>query len=224
MWKKHNASIMFFILALMVFTILYFTTFGITAFKGTAFKEPFDSATAMEDRGSPDTSHTVDMPLTTTTSCTNFCGPQSQCAKTRDQCTSDVDCPGCQPVLPPEDKSPTKDVPGQNDAGKLGYFAPQYSTLTTDIGTQAAFYYPASKISPGSKTAKVAQQQQSEIGLTAAGKEGQRLFNKKNAYLRRQGRWKYEPKYPPRDSATGLFLDEDGPLAANAYLSNKTNE
>jgi len=223
MWKKHNTSIMFFILALVALTILYFalstfkgTAFKGTAFKGTAFKEAFDSAIT-RDRGTPDTSHTVDMPLTTTTSCTNFCGPQSQCAATRDQCTSDVDCPGCQPVLK-SDETWTKDVRGQNDAGKLGYFAPQYSTLTTDIGTQAAFYYPASRIGAGSKTAKVATAQL-EGGLTPAGKEGQRLFNKKSAYLRKQGRWKYEPKYPPRDSTTGLFVNEDGPLAANAYLS-----
>jgi len=171
------------------------------------------------DRGTPDTSHTVNLPLTTTTSCSNFCGPQSQCAKTRDQCTSDVDCPGCQPVLPPENKELGPDVPGQNDAGKASFSAPQYSTLTTDMGTQAAFYYPAGPLESGSKTAQVAVAQLGS-GPTNAGKEGQRLFNKKNAYLRHDGesRWTFEPKYPDRESATGMFLDEDGPLAANSYL------
>ena len=181
--------------------------------------EGFDSQTGTQDRGTSDTSHTVNMPLTSTTSCTNFCGPQAQCAKTRDQCTSDVDCPGCRPIVP-EPEAPLKpEVRGQNDAGKLGFLAPQYSSLTTDMGTQAAFYYPASKIGAGSKTAQVATANL-EGGLTPAGKEGQRLFNKKNEYLRRHGgkRWKFEPRYPERESATGMFLDEDGPLAANAYL------
>ena len=172
----------------------------------------------LEDRGTSETSHNVNLPLTTTTSCSNFCGPQSLCAKTRDQCTSDVDCPGCQPVVPATDKSYGPDIRGQNDAGKLGYFSPQYSTLTTDIGTQASFYYPASAIAPGSKTAQVAIANLG-TGLTVAGKEGQRLFNLKNAYLRKQETGlEFEPKYPARESATGLFVDKDAPLAANAFL------
>jgi len=171
------------------------------------------------DNKSSDTNHIVDMPLTTTTSCSNFCGPRSQCAKTRDQCTSDVDCPGCQPVLPPEDKKLTQDVPGQNDAGKASFAAPQYSSLTTDIGTQAAFYYPDGPLESGSKTEQVAVAQLGS-GPTKAGNEGQRQFNKKNAYLRHddKSRWTYEPKYPDKESATGMFLNEDGPLAANSYL------
>lgn len=179
------------------------------------YKETFESM--IEDRGTPDTSHTVNLPLTTTTSCTNFCGPQSQCAKTRDQCTSDIDCPGCQPILPPPQTYERSDVRGQNDAGKQSYLTPQYSGLTTDIGTQAAFYYPPSRLEKGSKDAQVATAQLG-TGPTPAAIEGQRLYDKKNAYLRRQGRWKFEPKYPERVSATGMFMDLDGPLAANAYL------
>jgi len=172
---------------------------------------------AIKDRGTPDTNHTVNLPLTTTNSCSNFCGPQSQCAKTRDQCTSDIDCPGCQPILPSDDDNVGPDVRGQNDAGILGLLAPRYSSLTTDIGTQAAFYYPASSIGPGSKTSQVAVAQLGS-GPTLVAKEGQRLFNKKNAYLRRQGRWMFEPKYPASESATGMFMDNDGPLAANSFL------
>ena len=32
------------------------------------------------------TSHTVDLPLTITYSCTNFCGPTARCAKTGQRC------------------------------------------------------------------------------------------------------------------------------------------
>jgi hypothetical protein len=211
--RKIGMVLLLFTILLAGFTLALTLTFGFPRIEG------FDSQTGIQDRATADTSHTVDMPLTTTTSCTNFCGPQAQCAKTRDQCTSDVDCPGCQPLLPDPDPPLGPEVRGQNNAGKLGFLAPQYSSLTTDMGTQAAFYYPASKIGAGSKTAQVATAQLGS-GITAAGKEGQRLFNKKNEYLRRHGgkRWKFEPRYPDRESATGLFLDEDGPLAANAYL------
>lgn len=179
----------------------------ISCFTATATKEGY------EDLGTPDTNHNVPLPLTTTTSCRNFCGPQSQCALTRDQCTSDVDCPGCQPVLPPQNTFTTPDVRGQNDAGKLSYYTPQYSTLTTDMGTQAAFYTPTSK------TATVAIPQTGS-GPTATAKEGIRLFNKKNAYKRKQQgaqEWQFELHYPKRETTTGMFVD-DGPLAANSYL------
>ena len=41
------------------------------------------------------TSHTVNLPLNTTTTCQNFCGPTARCAITGHQCSSDADCPGC---------------------------------------------------------------------------------------------------------------------------------
>jgi hypothetical protein len=40
-------------------------------------------------------SHSVDLPLTTTYSCKNFCGPTSKCAITGEQCFIDADCKGC---------------------------------------------------------------------------------------------------------------------------------
>ena len=46
----------------------------------------------------PEYSHSVDLPLTTTYSCKNFCGPPARCSITGQQCTSDIDCPGCQPM------------------------------------------------------------------------------------------------------------------------------
>jgi hypothetical protein len=46
---------------------------------------------------SPEYSHTVNLPINDPLSCKNFCGPMSQCAITRTQCTSDIDCFGCTP-------------------------------------------------------------------------------------------------------------------------------
>ena len=42
------------------------------------------------------TGHAIDMPYFTDYTCSNWCGPQSQCLLTRQQCSSDVDCGGCQ--------------------------------------------------------------------------------------------------------------------------------
>lgn len=43
-----------------------------------------------------DTSHTVDLPINTTVDCKNMCGPLNRCSITGEQCTSDIDCYGCQ--------------------------------------------------------------------------------------------------------------------------------
>lgn len=45
------------------------------------------------------TGHAVDMPYFADYKCNNWCGPQSQCLFTRTQCTSDVDCGGCQDII-----------------------------------------------------------------------------------------------------------------------------
>ena len=89
------------------------------------------------NKESSKTSHTVDLPLTTTYSCQNFCGPTARCAITGQQCFTDIDCPGCQPYSPPLPKSSSSDsVPGNDGAGKLTWnMTPQYSPLTTGFGT-----------------------------------------------------------------------------------------
>ena len=91
------------------------------------------------DLGDPSTNHNVNQPINTTYQCSNMCGPLSRCSITGEQCTSDVDCTGCQPKIQPQ--TDTKNTRGQNDAGKLTTEqTPTYSTLTTDIGTQATLY------------------------------------------------------------------------------------
>ena len=49
-----------------------------------------------KDLNSPLYSHNVNLPINDPISCKNFCGPKSQCLITREQCTSDVDCKGCE--------------------------------------------------------------------------------------------------------------------------------
>ena len=159
-----------------------------------------------QDRGTPDTSHTVNLPINTTYSCRNFCGPTARCSITGQQCTADVDCPGCQPFVPP--LSTTNNcIPGENDAGKMTLgVSPTFSTLTTDIGTQARLY----------SNNKLAKSPQANLGVNTWRSKfdiSQKLFKERYHC----DSYPYLSKYPKRYSDTGMFL-EDGPLASNAYL------
>lgn len=152
-------------------------------------------------------SDTVDLPLTTTYSCKNFCSPTARCAITGQQCMADIDCPGCQPNTPPSQRL-TKSVPGDNDAGKLTWgVTPQYSTLTTDIGTRA-------KIITDNKFSKPAQANFGVDTWTSSFVESEKLFNARY----KPPKLLNMPNYPKRFSLLGSFYD-DGPLPSNAYLS-----
>jgi type II secretory pathway pseudopilin PulG len=161
---------------------------------------------AIQDRGGSDTSHTVSLPLTSTTSCTNFCGPTARCSISGQQCTADIDCPGCQPYVPP--LPPSKNcVPGQNDAGKLTLgVTPTFSTLTTDIGTKAKLYTK-------NRFEKPAQANFGVNTWRSHFDESQKLFLDRYQCTSQTN----ELTYPLRYSDTGMFLQE-GPLASNAYL------
>jgi hypothetical protein len=156
------------------------------------------------------TSHTVDLPLTTTYSCKNMCGPQARCSITGQQCTADIDCPGCQPKISGvKTQSGTKNVPGNNDAGKLTVgVTPQYSPLTSDMGTKAL------KIS-GKEFSKTPSP---TFGINTWRDDfdaEQKLFDKR---YKPPNDIEFMPSYPPRYSVTGDFL-ENGPLASNATLN-----
>jgi hypothetical protein len=155
---------------------------------------------------SNNTSHTVNLPLNTTYNCKNFCGPTSRCAITGQQCFTDIDCPGCQPYVPPL-SSNSNCIPGDNDAGKLTVSqTPQYSTLTTDIGTRAKLITPN----------KFSQPAMANYGVNtwrAAYDESNKLFNERY----KPNQLQYMPNYDKRYSLTGEFID-DGPLPSNAYF------
>ena len=184
-------------------------------FINSKFKEGFDpNALLTYDSNSPKNSHNVDV-VNNNYNCSNFCGPQSQCALTREQCTSDVDCQGCQPIIdaPPKYLTSTEVKP-LNDAGKLTWTqTPQYSTLTTDIGTEAAY------VIPGSKEAEIIRPYEGYDMWTKSFNFGLSLADKKLVYDHSPEPEEYRsiPVYPITRTATGLFYDT-GPTASNASL------
>jgi hypothetical protein len=159
-----------------------------------------------EDVTGGTTSHSVDLPLTTTYSCKNFCGPTARCSITGQQCFADIDCPGCQPYSPPLQRSKGC-VPGDDDAGKLTWgVTPQYSPLTTGYGTKQALVTDNVNSKPD----------QANFGVNtwrASFNEGQKLFD---ARYKPDG-LQYMPNYKGIYSATGEFVT-DGPLPSNSYL------
>lgn len=177
-------------------------------------KEGFDPNELLDyDTNNPAYSHSVDLPINTRYSCKNFCGPKAQCLITREQCTSDIDCEGCQPNIPPPPAYLTEtDILPYNDAGRLIYNQnPQYSALTTDIGTNAAII---------DKDAKVPKPYLGVDVWTKSFDVGTRLFDDKMAwkFSAAPEEYRYIPTYPKTETVTGLFQDI-GPTAANAYLN-----
>lgn len=146
--------------------------------------------------------HNVDMPLTTTFSCNNFCGPTARCAISGQQCMTDIDCPGCKPVTKFNDKMPN--LIGENDAGILTTgLTPNYSTLTTDIGSRA-------KLVTASKFSKPAQY---NLGVNT----WRSSFNNSRALFDERYKPPLTPFYPNRYSLSGEFID-DGPIPSNGYF------
>lgn len=152
------------------------------------------------------TSHTVDLPLTTTYSCKNFCGPTARCSITGQQCFADIDCPGCQPNV--SFKKATGCVPGDNDAGKLTLgVTPQYSPLTSGYGTQETIITSNMYSKPSHPN----------FGVNIWSED----FNEENKLFEKRYKpsgLQYMPNYPKRYSLSGEFI-EDGPFASNAPIS-----
>ena len=151
------------------------------------------------------TSHTVDLPLTNATSCSNFCGPTARCAITGQQCFTDVDCPGCKPQTPSNSLSYLKkEVPGANDAGKLTVgVTPTYSPLTTGYGT-------FEKVITDNMYAQPSQPNFGVNNWKNTFNKGQQLYNQRYKPTQSNNMPNYQSVY----SITGEFVD-DGPLPAN---------
>ena len=171
--------------------------------------EGFDANTqVIRDTGSPDTTHNVDIPLTTTTSCKNMCGPPNRCSITGQQCFSDIDCPGCEPQVPPLSPSTGENIIGNDDAGKLTVgVTPNYSPLTTGFGTQSRIY-------TSNKFGKPASPNWGIDTWSDKFNKDRKLFDDRY----KPSGLKNMPSYSDRYSITGEFVD-DGPLASNSYLS-----
>ena len=122
---KFSFNIIFLPLMTMILLVLVFNMIDYLAAE-KYIVECFTSGTVSDK-----TTHTVDLPLNTTYSCQNFCGPTSRCAITGQQCFTDFDCPGCQRNLSSSPKT-SECIPGNNDAGKLTVgVTPTYSPLTS---------------------------------------------------------------------------------------------
>jgi hypothetical protein len=154
------------------------------------------------------TNHNVDVPLTTTTSCKNMCGPPNRCSITGQQCMSDIDCPGCEPQVPPLSSSNGgANIIGDDDAGKLTVgVTPNYSPLTTGFGTQ-------SRIVTSDKFSKPSMPNFGVNTWTNKFIKGRKLFDDRY----KPAGLKNMPSYSDRYSLTGEFIDE-GPLPSNSYL------
>jgi hypothetical protein len=214
MEKKYKNNIIVFLIIGFILFIIY--SFTLKILYCSTNKESYSNYIDYYNKtyNDPAYSHTVDLPLTTTYTCNNMCGSQSKCYLTGDQCTSDTDCPGCKIPIPSYKEYNSKNVKGNNNAGKYDYLVPQYSNLTNDIGTKAKLYTTTNKNAPPppsyygpilfAKSANIATK-----------------MNKNNSSFiwdPAPNDYNYLPKYPNRYSATGLFLD-DGPLPSNSYLT-----
>ena len=159
-------------------------------------------------------SHTVDLPLTTTYSCNNFCGPTSVCSITGQQCLSDVDCSGCNPESDPisyksGSTSNSTSVLGDNDAGKLTFGSTSpYSSLTSGYGT-------TQRVITSNMYSKPITPNFGTNNWSIAFNETDSLFNKRY----KPGKLQFMPNYPERYSLTGDFI-VDGPFASNASIPN----
>jgi len=203
-YKKHS-GFLFLVLASFILLISIFKWIDYLT-ENNFIMECFTPSIIQEDSGGA-TSHTVNLPLTTTYSCKNFCGPTARCAITGQQCSADIDCPGCQPYTPPLKSAPDT-VPGNDEAGKLTVgVTPRYSPLTSGYGTRE-------RVITANMFSKPAMPNFGVNKWMDGFNEDQVLFNKRYKPPAVQ----FMPNYPERYSLTGEFI-EDGPFASNAPIS-----
>ena len=161
-----------------------------------------------QDIGSSSTSHTINLPLTTTQDCSNKC-INARCSYTGQQCLSDIDCPGCNGLKGLENvNQSTPNVPGNDENGTLTTrFAPNYSTLTTNTGVMNASIFNMKNLGLASPPANFGPE------LYKPGMD----YDKKRFDKRYQPNgFPFELTYPKTPTTTGLFMDS-GPLPSNYF-------
>jgi hypothetical protein len=151
----------------------------------------------------------VDLSLTNTNDCSNFCGANATCAISKQQCITDIDCNGCQTQHQnqPNQKHFLQNILGENDAGKMTFgITPQYSSLTNGYGTKE-------KIITNNLYSKPPTPNFGINTWYTNNQNEQQLFNERyKPSIKR-----YIPTYTNRYTLTGAFI-EDGPLPSNAYI------
>jgi hypothetical protein len=191
---------------------------------------PKDAEINYNDLNSPLYTQTVNMPFNSPYRCTNFCGPPARCVKTGEQCSTDIDCYGCNPGPTPMPKYETAEIDPYDNGGKLGQNQGlQYSPLTTGYDNHNIDF---AEVYPGSKDAQIKRPYQGVDLWTKSFNTGLQLYNKK-----RESHDKYDqgisqniidsssgkpygkaPNYPTTITATGQFYDTLPP-ASNSYLN-----
>ena len=193
---------------------------GLTAFEKYSqqiIPYPKEAQINYNNLNSPQYSHTVNLPINDPTSCKNFCGPNAKCLLTKEQCTSNIDCQGCNPGPTTQPACQTKNVDPYDGAGK----GIQHSPLTTGYNNHNIDF---AQIYPDSKDAQINRPYEGLDMWTDSFNKGLELYNKKrniaDKYI--QGadttdKTLFETKYPTTISATGLFY-ETTPPASNSSL------
>jgi len=196
---------------------------------------PKDAVINYNDVNSPLYSHTVNLPINDPVSCKNICGPNAKCLLTGEQCTSDIDCYGCNPGPKPQNSCTTAEVMPYDNAGKLGQnLGLQYSPLTTGYDKHNADF---AQIYPGSKDAQLTVPYQGLDIWTDSFNKGLQLYNKtresadeyaegiSNAIpLASKSKLPYyEARYPMKVSLTGQFFETTPPASNSSVPTQNLN-
>jgi len=195
-----------FVTILLFYVIIYWGNYLIR--NGYVIEKFSSEDQIFKENTSGSTNNTVDLPLTTTTSCKNMCGPQNTCAITGEQCSYDLECYGCKPPQQQTRARTENVIRGQNDAGKLtDGTTPTYSSLTTDIGTQAAL------IDTKAENSEPIQYEQGLNTWRNPFDVAQELYNKRYSPSMQS----FLMQYKGRPTLSGQFMDNGAP-AANSYM------
>ena len=150
----------------------------------------------------------VDVPLTTTSQCSNMCGPAGRCSKTGEDCSNDTDCTGCKQ---PDNLKEVIPKP-EDDAGKLSFGSTHaYSDLTMAFGSKSTL------ISEDDKFTDMPQLNKGKDIWREIFDVGMELYQKRYEPDMTKGMNIQAPKYPVHNTMLGEFKDI-GPVAANTYL------
>jgi len=153
---------------------------------------------------SPEYSHTVNLSINDPITCKNFCGPKSQCLLTRNQCTSDIDCPGCLPHSKKLPSQPRTKIDAYEASGKIGQQGLTYSSY---INGYNGHHFDQEEAYPGSKNNKIIRAYQGVDTWTPTFNEGLKIYNKK------MGSYLGQPEYPMSETTTGLFYNTTAPAS-----------
>lgn len=181
-------TIIYVLLCLFLFGILIkYSNSKPENFNNRSIGYPKNALINYKDLNSPLYSHTVNLPINDPISCKNFCGPKAKCLITREQCTSDVDCKGCNRIHP------------------VGYYINNFAEI-----------YPGSKNSQIKRPYEGVDLWQDSFnkGLELYNKKRDavdKYSNNRTAFNSSE----YEVKYPMTISAAGLFY-ETTPPASNS--------